>query len=236
MVESAWAVEVGGLSYAYPDGCRALQGIELRIARGERVALVGANGAGKSTLLLHFNGLMAHPSVRICGLPVTPEHLKTIRQKVGFVFQSPDDQLFCPTVFEDVAFGPRNLKMKPEEVQRRVTGALEKVGLGDSAGRSAHHLSVGQKKRVALATVLSMDPEILVLDEPTSNLDPRGRRELLELLRKLGGTQVVATHNFAFALELCSRVIVMDGGRIVADGAARELLEDPELLAAHGLV
>jgi cobalt/nickel transport system ATP-binding protein len=229
------AVQIEALSYSYPDGSPALREISLTLAHGERVALVGANGAGKSTLLLHLNGILLSGSVTICGLPVVKRNLKAIRQKVGLVFQNPDDQLFCPTIFEDVAFGPRNLQLPEHEVRRRVEAALRAVGLADSGGRSAFHLSIGEKKRAALATVLAMQPEILVLDEPTSNLDPRGRREIIQVLRDLGGTQLIATHNLDLVRALCTRVLVMRAGRIVADGAPRTVLADEEFLKANDL-
>ena len=229
-------VEITGLSYAYPDGRAALFDVSLTIRPGEKVALVGPNGAGKSTLMLHLNGILGKDApVRIGGLPLSKEHLPLIRARVGLVFQNPDDQLFSPTVFEDVAFGPLHLGLPEAEVRQRTAVALEQVGLAGFEDRLSHHLSIGQKKRVALATVLSMDPEILVLDEPTAGLDPRGRRRLIDLLRALPRTLLVSTHDMALVAELFPRAIIMDEGRVVADGATAELLADSPLLEAHGL-
>jgi cobalt/nickel transport system ATP-binding protein len=236
------AIEIQNLAYSYPDGTPALNGINLLINPGEKVAILGANGAGKSTLLLHLNGLLRGngtgprvSAVRIFGETVNGKSLAAIRQKVGFVFQNPDDQLFCPTVYDDVAFGPRNMKLDEAEVERRTKAALETVGLADIGGKNVFHLSVGQKKRAAIATVLSMDPELLVFDEPTSNLDPRGRRELLALLEKLPKTQIIATHNLEAAEQICSRAIILFQGRIVADGDTQRILGDKVFLQNHGL-
>ena len=233
--EPAWAIEVTALSYAYPDGSPALHELTFSIAKDERLALVGPNGAGKSTLLLHLNGILQSAAVKVAGLPVTRANLQAVRRKVGLVFQDPDDQLFCPTVFEDVAFGPRNLRLNAAEVEQRVRAALRGVGLEGFEQRGAFHLSVGQKKRAALATVLAMQPEILALDEPTSNLDRRGRRELIALLKRLSGTQVIATHDLELAAEVCGRVIVLEQGRVVAHGDPRTVLSDQAFLLAHGL-
>ena len=200
------------------------------------MALLGANGAGKSTLLLHLNGILQSPGVKVCGLALERRNLKAIRQKVGLVFQNPDDQLFCPTVFDDVAFGPRHMGLGEADVELRVARSLAQVGLTGQRGRSAFHLSVGQKKRAALATVLAMAPELLVLDEPTSNLDPRGRKEVRRLLQELGGTQLIATHDFTLVRELCQRAIVLSRGRKVADGGVEEVLGATALLEEHGLV
>lgn len=217
---TATALAIERLSYRYPDGTTALDEVSLRIGAGERVALVGNNGAGKSTLLLHLNGILQspRPAVSVFGMPVERKNLREIRQKVGLVFQNPDDQLFCSSVEEDVAFGPRNLGLPPGEVRRRVETSLHGVGLADCAQRSAFHLSLGQKKRAAIATVLSMNAEILALDEPTSNLDLRGRRELLALLESFPGTLVIATHDFEWAGRLCPRMVLLEAGRIIADG------------------
>ncbi len=230
-------IAIDGLSFAYPDGQEALRGVSLHVAAGEKVALVGPNGAGKSTLMLHLNGILGGPDspVRVCGLPLTKEHLPTIRGRVGLVFQNPDDQLFSPTVFEDVAFGPLHLGFPDGEVRRRVDWALAQVGMTGSATRPAHHLSIGQKKRVAIATVLSMEPDILVLDEPTAGLDPRGRRQLIGLLRQLPQTMVVSTHDMWLVAELFPRMVIMDGGRVAADGPTTKLLADTPFLEAHGL-
>jgi cobalt transport protein ATP-binding subunit len=230
-------VRVEGLTFAYPDGQEALRGVTLSIAPGEKVALVGPNGAGKSTLMLHLNGILggAASPVRICDLSLGKENLPLIRGMVGLVFQNPDDQLFSPTVLEDVAFGPLHQGLPEKEVRRRALWALEQVGMSGFESRLPHHLSLGQKKRVAVATVLSMRPEILVLDEPTAGLDPRGRRQLIGLLRELPQTMLVSTHDMWLVAELFARTVIMDEGRVVADGATAELLADRGLLEAHGL-
>ena len=230
-------IEIGGLSYTYPNGHQALREVNLVVHAGETVAFIGPNGAGKSTLLLHLNGLLRsnNGTVRILGLPVEDRHLKWIRSKVGLVFQDPEDQLFSPTVFDDVAFGPLNLGYTEEEVRRRVQRALQQVGISGFERRSPHHLSVGEKKRVAIATVLSMDPQVLVLDEPTSNLDPRGRWELMELLRRFPLTKVIASHDLEMVRALCERTILLDEGRVVADDYTNCILSDLPLLATHGL-
>ncbi len=228
---------VDDLAFAYPDGHQALFGVDLRLEQGDRVALLGPNGAGKTTLVLHLNGILrgGRGRVTVGGLPVEDRNLAEIRRRVGIVFQDPDDQLFMPTVGEDVAFGPRNLGLPEPEVARRVADALAAVDMADAADRPPHHLSFGQRRRVAVATVLSMRPEILVLDEPSSNLDPAGRRELAEVLEPLPVTLLMVTHDLPYALQLCARSVVLDGGVVVADGPTRELLGDPALLAAHRL-
>ena len=230
------SVEIDGLSFSYPDGHIALREISLHIQPGEKVALVGPNGAGKSTLLLHLNGiLLGQGIVRVAGMEVKPANLGRVRASVGLVFQSPDDQLFSPTVFEDVAFGPIYQGLPESEVRQCVEEALAAVSMLDYAGRVSHHLSVGEKKRIAIATVLSMKPEILALDEPTSGLDPRARRSLIHLLDELPITMLVSTHDMLLVNELFRRVVVMDEGRIVADGPTSQLLQDAALLEAHGL-
>ena len=231
------ALEVAGLHFAYPDGHVALRGISLQVRCGEKVALVGPNGAGKSTLLLHLNGLLngGQGSIRVMGMPVTTPNLPIIRARVGLVFQNPDDQLFSPTVYEDVAFGPLHMGLPEEEVRQRVAQALAQVGMTHYADRLSYHLSMGEKKRVAIATVLSMQPDILVLDEPSAGLDPRARRGLINLLRSLPITMLASTHDMLMVRELFPRMIIMDEGRIVADGPTAELLEQQELLEAHGL-
>jgi cobalt/nickel transport system ATP-binding protein len=239
--DSRWVmktvVEVESLQFSYPDGTLALKGMTLSVREGERVALMGPNGAGKSTLLLHLNGIFrGDGSVKVDGVPVEKGTLKAVRQKVGLVFQNPDDQLFCPTVFEDVAFGPRNLGLDAEEVERRVEESLTAVQMLHAARKSPFRLSFGEKKKVAIATVLALRPSVLVIDEPTANLDPRGRRGILALLRDLGGTQVVATHDLALTRELCGRTIVLDAGEKVADGDTLAILEDKSLLEQHGLL
>nr|WP_218891564.1 ABC transporter ATP-binding protein [Actinomycetospora corticicola] len=230
-------MEVEGLAFAYPDGHQALFGVDLRIERGERVALLGPNGAGKTTLVLHLNGVhrAGAGTVRVGGLEVAKPYLQEIRRRVGVVFQDPDDQLFMPTVADDVAFGPANFGVVEPELSLRVKTALDAVGVPDLADRSPMHLSGGQRRRVALATVLACDPEILVLDEPSSNLDPVARRELAEVLLGLGRTMLMVTHDLPYALQLCPRSVVIDEGVVVADGPTRELLADPDLLARHRL-
>ncbi len=227
---------VQDLRYSYPDGQPALRGVSLQVAAGEKVALVGPNGAGKSTLMLHLNGILSGAGVvEAAGLPVNKENLPVIRGRVGMVFQNPDDQLFSPTVFEDVAYGPLHMGLPEVEVRRRVAAALDQVGMSEVAGRMSHHLSIGQKKRVAIATVLAMSPDILVLDEPTAGLDPRGRRQLINLLRDLPVTMLVSTHDMLLVQELFPRMIIMDEGLIVAQGDTACLLNDDALLTAHGL-
>lgn len=227
---------VENLSFSYPDGRTALWDVSLQINQCEKVAVVGPNGAGKSTLMLHLNGILnGQGQVQVAGLPVTKPNLPVIRAKVGLVFQNPDDQLFSPTVFEDVAFGPLHMGLPEDEVRARVAGALEQVGMSDYADRLSHHLSVGEKKRVAIATVLSMDPEILILDEPSAGLDPRARRALITQLRGLPITMLVSTHDMRMVSELFPRTVIMDEGRIVADGPTDLLMNDTALLEAHGL-
>lgn len=227
---------VQDLAFNYPDGHPALNGIDLTITTGEKVALVGRNGAGKSTFMLHLNGLLTgNGVVEITGLPIAKENLPVIRSKVGMVFQNPDDQLFSPTVFDDVAFGPLHMGFPKDEVHERVHNALTQVGMLGFEKRLPHHLSIGQKKRIALATVLSMSPEILVLDEPSAGLDPRGRRELIELLAELPLTMLVSTHDLLMVRALFPRMVIMDEGKIVADGDTAVLLAETKLLAKHGL-
>lgn len=230
------SIEVENLSFAYPDGHAALRDVSLKIEPCEKVALVGPNGAGKSTLILHLNGILSGRG-RVCvgGLEVTPKTLGRVRALVGLVFQSPDDQLFSPTVFDDVAFGPLYQGLRPQEVQARVDEALAAVHMSEYARRVSHHLSVGEKKRIAIATVLSMKPELLVLDEPTAGLDPRARRALIRLLDELPLTMLVSTHDMLMVRELFPRMVIMDEGRVVADGPTGRLMDDTALLEAHGL-
>lgn len=229
-------LRVADLHFRYPDGTVALRGVSLAVAQGEKVALVGPNGAGKSTLMLHLNGLLDGPGhIEVAGMPLAKENLAVIRSMVGMVFQNPDDQLFSPTVFDDVAFGPLHMGLPEEEVRSRVDRALSLVDMSDAAQRLSHHLSIGQKKRVAIATVLSMDPEILVLDEPSSGLDPRARRSLIDLLHELAVTMLVSTHDMLMVQELFPRTLIMDEGRIVADGPTPVVMADAALLQAHGL-
>jgi cobalt/nickel transport system ATP-binding protein len=230
------SIEVSHLSFAYPDGHPALQDVSLEITPGEKVALVGPNGAGKSTLILHLNGILTGTGqIRVCSLDLNQKTIGRVRAQVGLVFQNPDDQLFSPTVYEDVAFGPLYQGFGADEVNTRVSSALSAVGMTNYVRRVSHHLSMGEKKRIAIATVLSMEPEVLILDEPTSGLDPRSRRSLINLLRELPLTMLVSTHDMALVNELFPRMIIMDEGRIVADGATHTLLADEALLQAHGL-
>ncbi|WP_129842112.1 ABC transporter ATP-binding protein [Streptomyces sp. RFCAC02] len=231
------SLDVEGLAYAYPDGHQALFGVDLTVRRGERVALLGPNGAGKTTLVLHLNGILTAGAgtVSVAGLPVRRDTLAEVRRRVGIVFQDPDDQLFMPTVREDVAFGPANAGLRGAELDACVTRALERVGMAEYADRPPHHLSFGQRRRVAVATVLAMDPEILVLDEPSANLDPAARRDLAEILLSLGLTVLMVTHDLPYALELCPRSVILSGGVIAADGPTPELLSDDGLLSRHRL-
>jgi cobalt/nickel transport system ATP-binding protein len=230
-------LDVRGLAHVYPDGHQALYGVDLHVHRGERVALLGPNGAGKTTLVLHLNGILTAGagSVTVSGLPVAKENLKEVRRRVGIVFQDPDDQLFMPTVRDDVAFGPRNLGLRGDALDRCVMEALDRVGMAEFADRPPHHLSFGQRRRVAVATVLAMEPEILVLDEPSSNLDPASRRELADILRGLDVTVLMVTHDLPYALELCPRSVILSGGVVVADGPTADLLADDELMRANRL-
>jgi cobalt/nickel transport system ATP-binding protein len=230
-------LDVRGLAYAYPDGHQALFGVDLHVHEGERVALLGPNGAGKTTLVLHLNGILTAGagSVTVSGLPVSRENLMEIRRRVGVVFQDPDDQLFMPSVREDVAFGPANLGIRGHALESRVVDALDRVGMVDFIDRPPHHLSFGQRRRVAVATVLALAPEVLVLDEPSSNLDPASRRELADILRSLDVTVLMVTHDLPYAYELCPRSVVLSDGAVVADGSTRDVLTDDELMRAHRL-
>ena len=242
------AIEVAGLTYRYPDGTAALRGVNLGVSVGETVGIVGPNGAGKTTLLLHLNGSLSPTrhsrfgdgargtgAVRILGTEVGRNNLKQIRSEVGFVFENPEHQLFMPTVFEDVAFGPLNQGVPPEDLGPIVAQALAEVGMQGAESRSPHHLSLGQKRRVALATVLAMQPKILALDEPLAGLDPRGRRETMHLIAALPQTKVIASHDLEMILELCRRVFLLDAGEIIATGPTAQLLADQSLMEAHGL-
>ncbi len=236
LAENKSVINIKDLEFSYPDGHVALNDISLSIQTGEKIALVGPNGAGKSTLMLHLNGILSgEGELEIGLLPLDKENLPIIRSLVGLVFQNPDDQLFSPTVFEDVAFGPLHMGLAEEEVIARVEEALAQVDMIGFEERLSHHLSTGQKKRIAIATVLSMRPQILVLDEPSAGLDPRARRGLINLLRELPLTMLVSTHDLRMAKELFPRVIIMDQGKIVADGETDILLEDETLLEKHGL-
>ena len=234
---SGSVLDVRGLAYAYPDGHQALFGVDLHVDRGERVALLGPNGAGKTTLVLHLNGILTAGagSVTVSGLPVTPRNVAEVRRRVGIVFQDPDDQLFLGTVRQDVAFGPANAGLRGDALDRRVLESLDRVGMVDFVDRPPHHLSFGQRRRVAVATVLAMEPEILVLDEPSSNLDPASRRELAEILTSLDVTVLMVTHDLPYALQLCPRSVVLSDGVVVADGPTYDVLSDDELMRTHRL-
>jgi cobalt/nickel transport system ATP-binding protein len=229
-------LRIEDLHFAYPDGHAALHAVTLNLCAGEKVALVGPNGAGKSTLMLHLNGiLLGQGSITVGGLPLEKKNLPLIRAMVGLVFQNPDDQLFSPTVFEDVAFGPLHMGLPEGEVRERVSTALARVRMESFAERLSHHLSVGEKKRIAIATVLAMNPQLLVLDEPSAGLDPRARRGLIRLLQEMPITMLVSTHDLALVREVFPRMVIMDEGHIVADGETKKLLSDQKLLEAHGL-
>jgi cobalt/nickel transport system ATP-binding protein len=234
------SLEISGLAYAYPDGNQALYGVNLSINQGERVALLGPNGAGKTTLVLHLNGIIPtmQGQVRVAGEVVdskNAESIKSVRHKVGIVFQDPDDQLFMPTVGQDVAFGPYNAGLRGIELERAVNEALELVGMSEFIDRPPHHLSFGQRRRVAVATVLAMKPEILVMDEPSSNLDPAARRELAEIITSLDVTLLMVTHDLPFAHELCQRAVILSAGVVAADDEISRVLSDKQLLTAHRL-
>ncbi len=230
-------IEIKDLTFSYPDGKRALTGINLSVHQHEKVALIGANGAGKSTLLSHLNGILSgQGQITIAGLSLNQKNVKQIRAIVGVVFQNPDDQLFSPTVFEDVAYGPLYQGLDQHIIKIRVEQSLQDVGLHGFAPRNPYHLSNGEKKRVAIASVLSMQPEILVFDEPTAGLDPRARRELITLLAELPQTMLIATHDLDLARQLTPRAVLMNAGRIVADDNTDQILEDKNLLLANGLI
>jgi cobalt/nickel transport system ATP-binding protein len=230
-------LDLRSVAFAYPDGHQALFGVDLQVQRGERVAVLGPNGAGKTTLVLHLNGILqpGAGTVSVSGLPVVRDNLQEIRRRVGIVFQDPDDQLFMGSVREDVAFGPRNLGVRGAELDRKVMDALDMVGMADFADRPPHHLSFGQRRRVAVATVLVMEPEIIVLDEPSSNLDPASRRELADILTGLEVTLMMVTHDLPYALQLCPRAIVLSDGIVAAQGSTFDILTDDALMKSHRL-
>lgn len=234
------AIDVRDLRFRYPDGKEALSGITFSVGSGECIGLVGPNGSGKSTLLLHLNGLLPEsfpedPAIVIYGRNLTRDTAAEIRRDVGLLFQDPDDQLFCPTVYEDVAFGPQQFGFDDQKLKTIVMRALEITSLFGYENRSPHHLSSGEKRRVCLAGVLACEPRVLALDEPTSNLDPRGKRNLIQTLKSIPSTRIIATHDLEMVVELCSRTIVLDHGIVVADGPTQELLGNEELMLAHGL-
>jgi cobalt/nickel transport system ATP-binding protein len=234
---SKQTIELRDLRFSYPDGTEALRGISFQIGYGESVAIVGGNGAGKSTLLQHLNGYLMPMSgtVLVGGQPVSRETIVSVRRSVGVVFQDPDDQLFMPTVFDDVAFGPLNAGLPPDEVERRVVTCLERVGMSHLRERPPYKLSAGEKRSVAIAAILATEPDILVMDEPSSNLDPRGRRRLMNLLGGFEQTRIIATHDLEMVVEICQRVIVMDHGIVVAEGRPFEVFSDEENMLKHGL-
>lgn len=233
---SEWAVVIENLRYQYGQGPPALQGISLRVRAGECIAVIGPNGAGKSTLLLHLNGLLrGEGRVVVNGWEVTRGNLSHVRRSVGLVFQDPDDQLFLPTCLEDVAFGPLNEGLSWREALERAREALSSVGMLEAADRPPHQLSVGQRKRVALATVLAMRPAILAFDEPSAGLDPAARRQFIRLIRTLPQTRLIATHDLAMVEELCERAILLDSGRLIADAPTANLLANKELLFQYRL-
>jgi cobalt/nickel transport system ATP-binding protein len=231
------SISVTDLTFSYPGGHKALDGVNLHIGAGEQVAMFGPNGAGKTTFALHLNGIHMPPvgAVVVGGTPLDDNSVMDIRRRVGMVFQDPDDQLFMPTVRQDVAFGPANFGITGDELDERVRDALAAVEMGHAIDRAPHHLSLGERRRVAVATVLASKPEILVLDEPSSNLDPASRRELATILKSLDVTMLMVTHDLPYALELCERAVIIDAGKVVADGGTRELLGDPDMLALHRL-
>ena len=230
------AIHARGLRFTYPNGVAGLDGVDLHVTHGERVAVLGPNGAGKTTLMLQLNALLTgEGELEVAGLRVGHDDVRDLRARVGLVFQDPDDQLFMPTVREDVAFGPLNRGCSREEVEERIRAALTAVRMQDLADRAPHQLSLGQRRRVAIATVLAMHPSLLVLDEPSANLDPRTRRELIELLDKVQHTMLVVTHDLPLAATLCERAVILSSGRIVADGPCPDILADTDLLAEHDL-
>ncbi len=232
------AVVVEDLSFTYPDGQPALRGVNLSVEDGEALGIIGPNGAGKTTLLLHFNGLLQaeEGTVKILGRVVGSDSLKWVRRRVGLVFQNPDDQLFSPTVFDDVAFGPLNLGMPVHEVKEIVQRVLNEMGLAGYSARSPHHLSLGEKRRVAIACVLAMSPSVLVLDEPTSTLDPGGKWQLTRLLGEMTGTRIIVSHDLGLVEKVCHRLLILDNGSVIKQGLTQDILADKALLAAHKLI
>lgn len=231
------AIEIKGLNFSYPDGTKALRDINLDVNNGESLGIIGPNGAGKSTFLLHLNGILkSEGSIRILGMDMNDKNLHEIRRKVGLIFQDPDNQLFMPTVFDDVSFGPINIGLSRQEVEKSVNEALRNVGMSNFSKRTSHHLSFGEKKRISIATALSMKPEIMALDEPTSNLDPKARYDLIELLKSISKTKVIASHDLEMIFEVCSHVLILDKGSNIKTGPTDEILSDFPLLKQHNLV
>lgn len=234
-MECQQMIEIRDLNYHYPDGTSALCAINLNISKGETWGLIGSNGAGKSTLLHHLNGiLIGCGEIFINGIKVDSQSLKRVRGLVGLVFQDPDNQLFMPTVFEDVAFGPANMGLSAKDIEEAVDSALDKVDMAYAKTRSSHHLSFGERKRVSIATVLSMNPLILALDEPTSSLDPQHRRKLINYLNSIELTKVIATHDLSLVREACTNAALMDNGKIIAAGSVDCILGDHDLLSKYG--
>lgn len=230
------AVNITNFSYAYPDGTAALTNIDMQIEHGQKVALIGPNGAGKSTILLAMNlFLKGRGEIKIDGIEGTQKNAQQIRRTISSVLQNPDEQLFMPTLFDDVAFGPMNLGLAADEVEQRTSDSLAKVGLAGMGKKMPHHLSAGQKRAAAIATVLSMEPKIITMDEPDTSLDPRSRNNLISLLKSLDQTLIIATCSMNFAARLCDRAILIDSGIIVADGNAETIMTDEELMTSHGL-
>jgi len=233
-------ISVQNISFTYPDGKKALENVSFDVYQGESVALIGSNGAGKSTLLLHLNGSMGIPDdkrakIKIAEIELTRNNLKEIRKNVGIVFQNPDDQLFMPSVFDDIAFGPINLGYPDSLIKEKVTKALEAVGLAHFEKRTSYHLSYGEKKLVSIATIISMDPKLVVLDEPTNGLDPRGKKKIINILKNMTVTKVIATHDLEMAYELCNRAILINEGEIIAIGDAGDIIENEQLMLENGL-
>lgn len=232
------AISIKDLCFKYPDGHLALDAINLEISAGESVGLIGQNGAGKSTLLLHLNGTLRPTagSITVSGMPVNDRNVRTIRRKVGMVFQDPDDQLFMPTVSEDISFGLLNLGLSEDQVRQKTNAILKQFGMSAYADKMPHHMSFGEKKKIALAGILVLEPEIIVFDEPTANLDPRSRNEFIELLCGLHQTRIIASHNLEMIAQATQRAVVLNKGRVVADGPAKDIIADTALLDTNGLI
>ncbi|MCK5599961.1 ATP-binding cassette domain-containing protein [bacterium] len=229
-------IEIKGLNYKYPNGAQALRDLNLSVREGSKIGLIGPNGAGKTTFLLHLNGIISlDPALTILGMPMNKKNVNSIRRQLGIVFQDPDDQLFSTTVFDDIAYGPLNMGLAKEEVIERTNKALSQVEMLKFSGHSPHHLSFGEKKRAAIATILSMEPEIMVLDEPSSNLDPKHRRQLIDILRSIDKTMIIASHDLEMIYELCDDTVLLNGGRIVTSGKTADILSNEELMLQNCL-